>query len=220
MSTEPLDFYFDFVSPYAYLAWRRAPVLLGPGALRPAAVLLGPILAHHGQLGPAEIAPKRAFTIRDTLRRAAEAGVPLVWPARHPFRSVLATKCVHATDERARPALVDALFAASWGRGGDLEDEQTVKAAVAEAGLSADGIVERALSKEVGATVRAVVASAIERGVFGVPTLFDEEGELFFGDDQLPRIAQKRAGHDPLDEGRRRVASEVEARPMGVVRAR
>jgi uncharacterized protein (TIGR00369 family) len=214
--TMTLDFYFDFVSPYAYLAWRRAPALLGEGSLRPVAVLLGPILEHHGQLGPAEIAPKRAFTIRDTARRAADAGVPLVWPVRHPFRSVAAARLVHAAREQERPGLIDALFSASWGRGGDLEDPAVLGAAIAEAGLDA----ARLQAEGASGALRREVASAIARGVFGVPTMIDEEGELFFGDDQLSRVAAKRDGLDALDERRRAEALAVEARPLGVARRR
>ena len=221
-----LDVYLDFVSPYAYLAWRRAPSLLGgadvaAALLRPRVVLLGPILAHHGNLGPAEIEPKRGFTIRETMRRAAEAKIPFAWPERHPFKSVLAAKTFHAAAPEERIRVTDALFAASWEHGHDLEDRGVVHAALAGAGLDAGAILSRAASAEVGKTLRAATEAAIERGVFGVPTFFDaddQHGELFFGDDQLERIARKRAGADVLDTGARAEASRVHARPMGVRR--
>lgn len=209
----PLDIYLDFVSPYAYLAWNRARTVLAGVPLRPRLVLLGPILEHHGQLGPAEIPPKRAFVIRDTLRRAAEAGMPLVWPERHPYRSAHAAKAVHALPEADRVRAVDALFAAGWGMGRDLEDKGVVRDALLSAGLDAD-----ATSGEAGPRLRAEVQAALARGVFGVPTIFDGDGELFFGDDQLERIARKRAGADPLGEAGRAEASRVTARPLAVDR--
>jgi uncharacterized protein (TIGR00369 family) len=214
-----LDVYLDFVSPYAFLAWRRAPQVLGvPGGahpLRPRVVLLGPILAHHGNLGPAEIAPKRGFTIRETMRRAAVAKVPFAWPEKHPFKSVLAAKAFHAAPEEERARLTDALFAAAWADGHDLEDREVIHAALAAAGLDASAILTRAASAETGRALREATAAAIERGIFGVPTFVDESGELFFGDDQLERLAQKRSGLDPLA---REHAAQVEARPFGVRR--
>ncbi len=214
----PLDVYLDFVSPYAYLAWRRAPALLVGETLRPHAVLLGPILARHGNLGPAEIPPKRSFMIRDTLRRAAAAEVPLVWPERHPFKSVLAAKVVHAAPEEQRIQVTDALFAAGWAHGRDLEDREVVHAALTAAGLDADAILTRALDAATGRALRDATAAALARGVFGVPTFVDDDGELFFGDDQIERIARKRAGSDPLGPLQREQAAEVGARPLGVRR--
>ena len=64
----PLTFYFDFISPYAYLAWARLVRRGQPFELRP--LLFAVLLAHHGQLGPAEIPAKRAWLISDTLRQA------------------------------------------------------------------------------------------------------------------------------------------------------
>jgi 2-hydroxychromene-2-carboxylate isomerase len=210
-----LDFYFDFVSPYGYLAWKRAPHVVPNVRLRPRPVVLGALLKHFGQLGPAEIAPKRAFTIRDTLRRAADARVRLTWPERHPFRSLDALRAVFATDER-RFELVDALYCAGWERGENLEAEAVIRAAVVAAGLAPDSLLDRARSKALSDAYRAENDAAVAQGIFGVPT-FVLDGEVFFGDDQLERIARKLAGDDPLDvtEARR-----VEARAMGIQRVR
>jgi uncharacterized protein (TIGR00369 family) len=201
----PIDLWLDFLSPYSYLAWKRRSLLPSPVRARP--VVLAAILSHFGQLGPAEIPPKRVFTIRDTLRRAAEAGVPLVWPERHPFKPILAARVAYAAD--TDPLVVDALFDAAWGRGENLEDPDVVAAAVASLDPS---LVERAKSQS--DRLRTETSAAIARGVFGVPT-FDVDGELFFGDDQIPRIVRKLAGEDPLDVA---VADLVAARPPGVVR--
>lgn len=206
-----LEFFFDYLSPYSYLAWVRAATVLAGVRLRPRPVLLGPLLTHAGQLGPAEIAAKRACTVRDTLRRAARAGVPLRWPQKHPFRSLLAARCTLASG--CDPRVISALFHAAWQRGEDLEDRETVIAALVRESL------DPALVAQAGAQSQALRANtdeAIARGVFGVPTLVDADGELFFGDDQLESIAAKLAGRDPLDEAH---ATEVIARPLGPMRA-
>lgn len=213
-----MDLYLDFVSPYAYLAWRRHGALLPDVAMRPRVILLGPVLEHHGQLGPAEIPAKRAFTVRDTLRRAAEADVPLVWPERHPFKSVLAAKVAHAVADADRSRVIAALFAVAWGEGNDLEDRAVVHAAIAAAGLDADAVLATSASPETSASLRAATKEAIDRGVFGVPTFVDDDDELFFGDDQIERVARKRSGRDPLGASLHREAERVIARPLGVDR--
>ncbi len=209
-----LDFYFDFISPYAYLAWKRAPVVLSV-KLRPRPVLLGVLLTHFGQLGPAEIPPKRVFTIRDTMRRAADAKIELRWPLRHPFRSLAAIRVATAAVHEERVPVVDAIFEAVWARGEDVEDLEVVRAALEKASLPVD-LIDRSKAKEISFTLRKETDEAIARGVFGVPTIFiGDEG--FFGDDQLERVERCRKGSDPLDRGR---AREVEARPLAVVRTK
>ena len=92
----PIEFWFDFISPYAYLAWQRIhPVVEAHGrALIYRPVLFAGLLDHWGQLGPAEIPPKREFVFRQVLRRAAALGVPLEPPPSHPFNSLLGLRLV------------------------------------------------------------------------------------------------------------------------------
>ncbi len=212
-----LDLHFDFLSPYAYLAWKRAPRVLPGVRIVPRPTLLAGLLNHWGTVGPAEIEPKRAFTIRDVLRRAADAEVPLVWPEIHPFKPVVPCRLALpevAGDAQAR--VIDALFDAGWGRGAHLGDEAVLAATLDASGLPGATLLERAKGPDASVALRAVGEAAIARGVFGVPTFFVED-ELFFGDDQLERIAVRLAGKDPLD---REVAARAAAIPPAIVRPR
>src|SRR5512133_208149 len=82
-----ITFYLDFISPYAYLAFEKLPeALLGHSysvTYRP--ILFAALLKHHGQLGPAEIAPKRDWTYRQVLWLAHRHGIDMQMPAAHPF---------------------------------------------------------------------------------------------------------------------------------------
>ena len=82
-----IDCYLDFISPYAYLAFERLPRALEglsyQVSYRP--ILFAGLLQHHGQLGPAEIAPKRDWTYRQVLWLAREHGIAMDLPAAHPF---------------------------------------------------------------------------------------------------------------------------------------
>lgn len=209
-----MDFYFDVVSPYAYLAWWRARQ--AGIALRPRPVLLSALLAHWGNRGPAQIASKRVSMVRDVMRRAANYGAPLAWPPQHPFSTVKAARLVLAVADGARRAeLMDALFAAVWVKGAAIDDDHVLQACADAAGLTA---TERnwALSSAAKAGLYAANADAIEAGVFGVPTFRDAE-ELLFGDDQIPVVLAKLAGADPLHALRADVATAI-ARPVAMVR--
>lgn len=82
-----ITFYLDFISPYAYLAFEQLPKALEgvSYSVRYRPVLFAGMLKHHGQLGPAEIAPKRDWTYRQVLWLAHNQGLELQMPASHPF---------------------------------------------------------------------------------------------------------------------------------------
>ena len=85
-----LTFYLDFISPYAYLAFHALPKALQGLSyqVRYQPILFGAVLQHHGQLGPAEIEGKRAWTYRQVLWLAQQQGCPLRMPASHPYNPV------------------------------------------------------------------------------------------------------------------------------------
>ena len=102
-----IDFYLDFISPYAHLAFEHLPEALEglsySVAYKP--VLLGALLKQHGQLGPAEIPSKRSWTYRHVRWLGQAHGIPLEMPASHPY----------TCGSRCRPATT-APSAASWPR--------------------------------------------------------------------------------------------------------
>ncbi len=196
-----MNVWFDFLSPYAYLAWHAVKPLARRHGLvvTPEPVLLAALLGHYGHLGPAEIPPKRVWVFKETARRAAMAGLPFGPPASHPFRPLLSQRVVLAAPIEAREALVDRLFAEAWGgeATGGLDDADTVARRADEAGLDGAALVEAAGSPPVKAALRAQCEGAIARGVFGVPTI-EIGGEAFWGYDSLDLVDAYLRGEDPL----------------------
>lgn len=196
----PIRFYFDVISPYAYLAFRALPAIAErhgrPIELEP--VLFAALLDHHGQKGPAEIPAKRAYLLKDVVRKAHALGVaPVALPPAHPFSPLLALRAILAVEGDARRAAADALFAAVWAGGPGVETAEGVSALLTAAGLDGPAIVARTADPAVKARLRDGTARAIEAGVFGVPTML-VDGELFFGVDALPFLDQFLSGHDPV----------------------
>ena len=172
------DWYFDILSPFAYLQWKTRDRLGGRIRLRPVPILLGALLGHWDQKGPAEIAPKRLHTYRYCQWRAGRLGVPFRFPPGHPFNPIAALRLIVALDG-AEPA-VDALFDAAFREGRDLADPREL-AAIGR-GLGVEDVAAATGQDEVKQRLRANTEAAIARGVFGVPTV-DVDGTLFWGED-------------------------------------
>ena len=197
----PVELYFDFISPFAYLAWQRVhEVVEGHGReliLRP--VLFAALLDHWGQLGPAEIAPKRVYIFKQVLRRAHALGVPLAPPPRHPFNPLLSLRLAALPLEAGqRRELVDVLFRATWAGGPGVDDPDVVAGLLRDAGFDADALLAAATATDHKQALIAATQTALERGVFGVPTLLVGD-ELFWGEDSLDDLAAYLRGEDPVD---------------------
>ena len=194
-----LRFSFDFISPYAYLAWTRLHDFAARQRvqLQVEPVLFAALLDAYGHKGPAEIPPKRLYTFKHVVRLAADQGVPLQPPPAHPFNPLLGLRIAALDlDPMLQRAVIDVLFARVWARGEGITDPQQVKDALCGAGLDGVSMVEAASSPENKARLRALTEAAQARGVFGVPT-FEIEGELFWGQDSFGHIERFLAGHDP-----------------------
>ena len=201
MSERTLAFHFDFLSPYAYLAWCRVHALAEPYGVvvRPVPTLLAALLADGGMKGPAEVPKKRAYLYKNAYRIAQGLGVPFGMPPAHPFRPVLALRLAGLDmpeDERRR--VIDALFAGSWGGGGvALDDREAVGAHLGRAGLRGAELVARAESDEAKRRLRDDTQAALDAGIFGVPTLV-VDGEAFWGFDAFDHVRAAIEGKDPF----------------------
>jgi len=181
-----LTFYFDVVSPYAWLAFAQLPEALKgiSYSVRYKPLLFAGLLKHHGQLGPAEIPAKRDWTYRQVLWLAHQQGVDLQLPASHPFNPLALLRLAVACDAQGTPNryVCEKLFQHVWCSGLEATDAQRLQALTAALapGRNVDGA-------EVKAQLRAHTEDAITQGVFGVPAIA-VEGKLFWGQDALPML--------------------------------
>jgi 2-hydroxychromene-2-carboxylate isomerase len=212
-----VQFFFDVVSPYAWLGWhalnaRRHELCIDVKAVP---TLFGVLLDAHGGIGPAEIPEKRAYTFRDVQRCAMLAGLRLAGPPHHPFNPLKALRlCAAVGDLDARFRLAGNLLDAAWARGGDLESDNVLREALDSSGLAPE-LLDAVATAAVKDALRAHTESALVVGVFGVPS-FLVGSELFWGHDRMPHVEAFLCGALTLDE---RLHAEVLARPRGVDRA-
>ena len=178
------DWYFDFVSPFAYLQSEQLAALAPRIAVRYRPVLFAGLLDAHGQKGPAEIAAKRDFTYRFVVWQAGKLGIPLKFPPEHPFNPLALLRLALACDCEAQA--VQRIFRFVW-RDGRLPDLPIEWAELTDELGIRDGAA-RIASAEVKDALRRNTDEAIARGVFGVPTLLIGS-ELFWGADATAMAA-------------------------------
>jgi 2-hydroxychromene-2-carboxylate isomerase len=184
-----VDFFFDPVSPYAWLAMRSLDRFESAGVqLRFVPVLFAGLLKAHGNLGPAEVPAKRSYIFRDVAREAARRGLPFEGPPGHPFNPLLALRaCTALEDDGERRTLALALLAACWERGEDISDAAVLARLAVAAGFDGQGLVGRAATPAVKQALAAATEAAIADGIFGVPT-YRLDGELFWGGDRIETL--------------------------------
>jgi 2-hydroxychromene-2-carboxylate isomerase len=203
MNGKVIRFYFDYISPNAYLAWTQLPTLAQRNgfSIEPVPVLFAGLLEAHRQLGPAEVLPKMQWMWRNVARKAALIGVQLNAPAFHPFNPLLSLRASSLPlQPEQKLRLIDALFGAVWIRALHVAEPTVVEQVAAEAGLDGAALIAQASESECKARLRKQTDQAIAEGVFGVPTMAVGT-ELFWGYDDLPFLQRFIDGKDPTGIG-------------------
>lgn len=189
----PIDFYFDFSSPYSFLASEQIEALAARHGrtvnYRP--ILLGAIFKASGGAPLTEqYAPKAKYSIHDFERSARFAGIRFRYPSKFPISSVAPARAVLAL-QRDRPeqaiALVHALFRAFFQEDRDISDAAVVADVANSIGLDGAKLTDDAQQPAVKDALRKAVEDSIAFGVFGAPTIV-VDGEVFWGNDRLPQI--------------------------------
>jgi len=192
-----IDFYLDFISPYAHLAFEHLPEALEglsfSVAYKP--VLLGALLKQHGQLGPAEIPSKRSWTYRHVLWLGQAHGIRIEMPASHPYNPLAHLRLALSTsDDGSISRLVaETVFRHVWNGGEDAGDPARLAALAAQLKPKRD-----AGSDESKALLKRNTDEALAFGVFGVPA-YGVDGRLFWGFDGLAMLRAYLAGDSWFD---------------------
>ena len=178
--TRQAVWYFDVISPFAYLHLKQFRQLPADLEVEYVPVLFAGLLKAHGHKGPAEIAAKRRQTYRMCVWLAREHGVALRFPPAHPFNPLHVLRLLCGAGSTA--AQVDAAFDCVWREGADVNAPATFDALAKKMNVAdARDLIAR---PEVKQALIDNTERALGRGVYGVPT-FDFAGELFWGADAI-----------------------------------
>ena len=204
------DWYFDFVSPYAYLQLMEFKRLPDSLEIRYRPILFAGLLKHWAQKGPAEIPAKRRQTYRQCQWLAERGGIPFKFPPVHPFNPLRTLRLSIALG--TEPAIIGAIFEFIYAEGRDIQSDDDWKELAAR--LEVDDPDALVSQPEVKRTLQENTVAALQRGVYGVPT-FAVRDELFWGADLTDMMLDYLA--DPKLFSRGEMA-RIDGMPMGVER--
>ena len=185
-----LEFYFDYGSPYSYLADTQVEALARrTGAtLARKPMLLGGVFKATGNASPMTVELKSKWSAFDMPMWARHYDVPF---NRNPFFPVNTLALMRGAAAAEIDGLFEqyhpAMYKAMWVDGRNLNDINEVAAVLTEAGLDARKFSQRIQDQDVKDRLKATTDDAVERGVFGAPTMFVED-MMFFGNDRLPFV--------------------------------
>jgi 2-hydroxychromene-2-carboxylate isomerase len=208
--TRRLTWYFDVISPYAYLQTADLDRLPPGTEIVAKPVLFAGLLNHWGQKGPAEIPAKRLHTYRQCAWMAGQRGLHFRMPPAHPFNPLGALRILCALGPTVAQARIALGFVFGEGRDPSTPDGL---AAFGRA-LGVDDAAALAGDDAAKAALRANTDAAIAETVWGVPT-FAVDGELFWGTDSFPMLLDYLADPALFDSAEMRRHATM---PMGAVR--
>ncbi len=191
-SVKPIDFYFDFSSPYGYLASYRIDAIAAEFGRRVnwPPYLLGVAFKNTGQ-SPLVSQPIRGpYHLRDMERTARKQKVPLVLPEGFPMATMAAGRAFYWLDGRDPKRAVDlakALYRAAFAQGRNITPTNVVAEVAGEIGLDPAEVTTAIGSPEAKERLRAETEAAIARGAFGSPFVI-LDGEPFWGNDRLDEV--------------------------------
>ncbi len=189
--SKTVEFYFDFGSPTAYLAYRRLMQFNAAYGLnidyRP--MLLGGVFKATGNTSPVTVPAKGRYMLEQDLPRfATRYGVDLLFNPHFPLNTLTLMRgaiAAHRLD--CFEHYTDVVYRGVWAEGKNMGEEAVVIEVLTAAELDAEAILAKAGEDEVKASLIANTDAAVARGIFGAPTMF-LDGEMYFGQDRLDFI--------------------------------
>ena len=190
--TKPIDFYFDFSSPYAYLMARDLTHLAqrqGRDLVwRP--ILLGAIFKQTGRTPPIDGSARGAYLRHDIERTARRKGLRLNWPAEFPFSSVTAARAFYWLNQispKRAQHLAAALMDAIWIEGRALNDPEVLNEVARRLDVDVEAMNQAVQNPDIKALLKQEMDHAMSQQVFGSPWVV-VDGEPFWGNDRLDDI--------------------------------
>ena len=196
-----IEFYFDPVSPYVWLASTQLERIKKHSGfeiiVKP--ILFAGLLKANDHKGPAEIPAKRRYIFTDILRRAASYGLEVQGPPTHPFNPLLALRTsISIEDNETRLKFAKLLLDAVWVEGKDITRERNIRDLAKACDLDPEWLLSCAQNLETKQKLAGATQAAIELGIFGVPTFRINE-QIFWGDDRIDELIRYLNGHT-IDE--------------------
>ncbi|EJM82068.1 MULTISPECIES: 2-hydroxychromene-2-carboxylate isomerase [unclassified Pseudomonas] len=192
--SKTVEFYFDLGSPATYLAYTQLPKICEQtdSQLVYIPMLLGGVFKATGNASPATIPAKGLYMFQDLDRYAKRYGVPLKFNPHFPINTLMLMRAVTGMQLRHPErfqAFIDCLFKALWVEGRSLDDPATVASVLTQNGFDPNEVLALTADEDVKAALKDNTEKAVQRGVFGAPSMFIDN-QLLFGQDRLDFVIE------------------------------
>jgi 2-hydroxychromene-2-carboxylate isomerase len=188
------EFFFDFGSPTAYLAWTQLPGICAAAgadlAYRP--MLLGGVFQATGNASPVSVPAKGKYMLADMARFARRYGVPMRFNPHFPVNTLQLMRGAVGVQSRMPERFVDyvkTVYEATWVEARNMGDLETFAEVLENARFDAKAILSLASESAVKEALKNNTDEAVRRGAFGAPTMFVGK-EMFFGQDRLDFVRE------------------------------
>jgi 2-hydroxychromene-2-carboxylate isomerase len=184
---EKVEFYYDFSSPYSYLASTKIEGICAKYGVgldwKP--FLVGGVYKETGNRAPLEVPSKKTYMIQDVKEWASHYGVELNFPDLFPVNSVKSMRGALVAKEQGRIRdYTHKLFKRYWIRNEDISQDDILRLALTELDMDYELFMKRINEQEIKDELRKETAEAVSRGAFGAPTIFLGD-KMFWGNDRL-----------------------------------
>ncbi len=193
--SKTVEFYFDFGSPTAYLAHTQLPAIAERAgaqlAYRP--MLLGGVFQAIGNTTPTALPAKSDYMNRDLPRCAARYDVPYQSNPHFPVNTLhIMRGAIAAQEDGELKPYMDAVYQAMWVDEKDMSQPEVIAEVLTSAGMDVEKFAARTQDPAVKEKLKTATAAAVDRGIFGAPTMFVGD-EMFFGQDRLDYVERELA---------------------------
>ena len=182
--TKEVEFYFDFISPYAYLAYKKIQSLPNDIKIKYKPVLLGALHNLEGITAPAFIKPKLKHMISDCDLIANKNKSNFIWNSKFPINSLSVMRGYLFINAKNRELYMNVMFDAYWKDNLDISNEKILKNLIEKCKINSskffDGIKDLKIKDE----LKSITQEAHDKGIFGAPT-FIVNNKIFWGQDRL-----------------------------------
>ena len=192
--SKTVEFYFDLGSPATYLAYTQLPKICEQtdSQLVYVPILLGGVFKATGNASPATVPAKGRYMFQDLDRYARRYGVPLKFNPHFPINTLMLMRAVTGIQLRHPErfgAFIDCLFKALWVDGRSLDEPTTVAAVLSQNAFDPREVLALTCDEEIKSILKHNTEQAVQRGVFGAPSMF-VDNQLFFGQDRLDFVIE------------------------------
>jgi 2-hydroxychromene-2-carboxylate isomerase len=184
--TKSIDFYFDFISPYSYLAHKKIKNINKDKKIyfnyKP--VLVGGLHNLQGITAPAFIKPKLKHMIRDCDLIAKKEKFDFTWNSKFPINSLNIMRGYLLIDDSTKDLYVNLIFDTYWKDNLDTSDEKTLKTILKKCKIESNSFFDGIKDPKIKDALKAITQEAHDKEIFGAPT-FVVNDKIFWGQDRL-----------------------------------